>query len=395
MSHRAFMMLNHRIILAEKTTPETGKTTLTAEIYRQRINQKAKARFSTYHIPAFFKWVVLNPVSLYESLSKNIENWQLLNHDTTEDCDIVDNEARKLLTTIVLCRFISLENAQYFSRASHSERAENLFTEFSEFFEDRALELLKAWKEKSTPSRIMENMCLHQHKRSKDQDDFVIIPNKYSWRKRNIVDIARLGKMHKLIRSEFMLAQDEPVFACESWPRRFRFFLSLMSLGLLSPILLNYTKEIFMKRTFCNDTTGKTLQYQSVASAGQDTPGHPTEPKIKKCIPWPKWSFFEEGYWKHWLLFHSSPMAKLGYSFLTELLFMFYFSFYIRNCLLYQWNKYDWVTIVIIIIMMFGRIKARVENIVMHVTNVCDLYDLLVKHFSLKSGTIIQYFDFW
>ena len=66
---------------------------------------------------------------------------------------------------------------------------------------------------------------------------------------------------------------------------------------------------------------------------------------------------FIMGFCKQWLIYHSSQMVKLGYSFLSELLFMFYFSFYLRNCLLYRWNGYDWATIVIIIVMMFRKCR--------------------------------------
>ena len=97
--------------------------------------------------------------------------------------------------------------------------------------------------------------------------------HEYAWGKRNIVDIARLGKMHKLIRSEIMTTHDEPVFGTgASWPRTFRFIISLFSGGLLAPILVNFTKEIYMKRTFWNDMTGKTLHYQQINQVAQDHP---------------------------------------------------------------------------------------------------------------------------
>jgi len=86
----------------------------------------------------------------------------------------------------------------------------------------------------------------------------------------------------------------------------------------------------------------------------QDTPETEEFDGVRKYNPW----FFEKGFWKQWLIFHSSQTVKLGYSFLSELIFMLYFSFYIRNWLLYSWTGYDWMTIGIIILMMFGRFKA-------------------------------------
>jgi len=84
-SHRVFTLMNHRIVLVEKTTPETGEKTLNAEIYRQRINQKAKKVFSSYRIPLFFKWVVLNPMRFYEMISDDIEQWKSNEHETREE----------------------------------------------------------------------------------------------------------------------------------------------------------------------------------------------------------------------------------------------------------------------------------------------------------------------
>ena len=378
-SHRVLMLMNHRTILVDKFDPEKNEGTLTAEIYRQRINQKLKRSFSSYRIPVFFKWVVLNPRKFYRLIDQEIMNWmttiksqrEAFSNDqsvpkvcpgclddqqvltTTVLCPSCiqerDSIGRSHLTILVICRFICLENEQYFGRASRSERAEKLFHEFASIFEDRAFEVLKFWQglETSTPSTILSNLSLERVKYNADGELKV---NEYVWKKRNIIDIARLGKMHKLIRSGIMDAYDEPVFSTnDSWPRKFKFMTSLILLGLPAPILMNYTKEIYLKRTFWNDMKGRTYAHDT------------TNQKTQKAQPDRDAEFYQsrqKGFWKHWLIFHSSQTVKLGYSFLSEFLFMLYFSFYIRNKLLYKWTSHDSATIGAILVMIFGRIKA-------------------------------------
>ena len=184
-SHRVFMVMNHRAILVKKTEPKTDETRLTTEVYRQRINQKAKKYFTSYRIPLFFKWILLNPKAFLKKIDEDIKWWS--KNDKITD-DQFDQDGRRILTILALSRFLCVENAQYFARASQSERAEKLYSEFGDIFEDRALEVLKTWKTRlsSTPSRILENLCLHQLKKSTLEDTSTReynAKNEYMWNK--------------------------------------------------------------------------------------------------------------------------------------------------------------------------------------------------------------------
>ena len=297
-----------------------------------------------------------------------------------------DTEARRLLTIIVLCRFVCLENAQYFARASHSNRAEKLFNEFANIFEELAVIILDEWglmRDDGERNTTLENLSLPQYKKVLDEGTGKYIEkkvdhgnlfneyyNEYAWNMLNIVDIARMGKMHKLIRSDIIDAHDEPIFnVTGSWPRIFRFGISLLLGGLPAPMLLKFSNEIFLNKTYWSDVKGLTYEHRKGSKNRFPTNKVPGDrERIEHDRTNLKYKI--SAFWQHWLIFHASHPVKLGYSFLSELFFMLYFSFYIRNCLLYKWNHHDGNTIAIVCLMMVGRLKENWPGLSMRTSEI-------------------------
>ena len=63
-------------------------------------------------------------------------------------------------------------------------------------------------------------------------------------------------------------------------------------------------------------------------------------------------------YWRYIMLFHESPRTKMSYSMLSEIAMVFYFSYYLRNELLYSFSIHDFIIFGLITSTMIGKLKA-------------------------------------
>lgn len=62
-------------------------------------------------------------------------------------------------------------------------------------------------------------------------------------------------------------------------------------------------------------------------------------------------------------LFHESPRTKISYSMITEMAFVLYYSYYLRNAMLYRWTVHDVIIPLLVTLTMLGRLKATFPHL--------------------------------
>ena len=244
---------------------------------------------------------------------------------------------------------------------------------------------------------MLELLCLRETEYAKPEgggysEEKTTTPQ---WKNKSIIDIARLGKMDKLIDHPIIQGDLNStyygVFSSASgngWHRFAAFILSLFTLGALAPILLKYERQFVMKKwQFWEDIgpretpekSPKKVQEKSPKNTNGNPPNDdekipeksPTKPPENKndlC------SWLSQ-YWNHVMLFHSSPRTKMCYSMMSEIGIAFYFSFYLRNELRYYLTVHDFVLLGLVFATIIGKFKATLPSLAK------DSQSALVKNF--------------
>ena len=108
-------------------------------------------------------------------------------------------------------------------------------------------------------SRVLELLCLREDefkqnaeelsKQGKDPSELLTEVKK--WKGKSIIDIARLGKMDKFIDHPIIQSDVNSTYygvfssvTGNGWSRMLAFLLSLLSFGVLAPVILKYKRQI-------------------------------------------------------------------------------------------------------------------------------------------------------
>ena len=125
------------------------------------------------------------------------------------------------------------------------------------------IQVVERWKfNKLTESEILEHLCLRLVKMNETEADgiFTKKADDYMWKKKNIIDLARMAKMNHFITNPIIQSDLNSTYlgvfqSCSqsSWPRFLSYLVSLLSLGLLAPFMLKYQKQIVSHSGFWKD----------------------------------------------------------------------------------------------------------------------------------------------
>jgi len=199
------------------------------------------------------------------------------------------------------------------------------------------IKVLDRWKaNKLSESEILEHLCLKLTKYKEDEVDGIFPQNdeEQMWKNKNIIDLARMGKMDHFITNPIIQSDLQSCFhgvfrpIAGTFTRVAAFALSFISLGFLAPFLLRYEKQIQnqdqswtdmklwkdMKIPEVQQTGPRNPDAQTAANAGQEddclVDGQTNTKFLHNVTFWT--------YVNHVGLFHQSPRTKIAYSLVTE-----------------------------------------------------------------------------
>ena len=85
------------------------------------------------------------------------------------------------------------------------------------------------------------------------------------------------------------------------------------------------------KNTAGNTDDGNTDDEIPLATSGAEK--HTNEKEVNNC------GRIFKPYFTELNLFHQAPMTKISYTIISELAIVFYYSYYLRTCMTYQWGQ--------------------------------------------------------
>ena len=136
--------------------------------------------------------------------------------------------------------------------------------------------------------------------------------------------------------------------------RHLKYIMALLSLGILAPFVLQFQKQITRTHYFVEDmkiskkkkdqerdqNRDDNITTNSPENTEDQTPLVPSDATDSTVEKEPNcWGRNFKPYFTELHLFHQAPMTKISYTIIFELVTVFYYSYYLRNCMSYQWGK--------------------------------------------------------